>query len=261
MQLTNAVPVKATPDEVFALVNDVERVVSCMPGAALDGQDEDGAWRGRVKVKVGPITAAYSGTVRFLEVDSASRRLRVQARGADAHGNGDAEAEAALEVAEAADGAELRITTDLVIRGKIAQFGKGAVASVSQKILQQFAKNLGNLIVEDRAAGARPAQAPLPGPAAGAPTAPTAGTSAPGTAAASTTAPTAPAAAPVQHTASPASASDAGELNGLSMVVGPALRKYGPVAGAFAFGLFEGWLLGRVLTREKRSGCHGGCAR
>lgn len=246
MQLTNAVPVKATPDEVFALVNDVERVVSCMPGAALDGQDEDGAWRGRVKVKVGPISAAYSGTVRFLEVDSASRRLRVQARGADAHGNGDAEAEAALEVVESAEGAELRITTDLVIRGKIAQFGKGAVASVSQKILQQFAKNLGNLIVEDRASG---------GPAASA-----AATAAPAPAH-QTAAPTAAPQGPSAGTATAGAAQDTAALDGLSMVVGPALRKYGPVAGAFAFGLFEGWLLGRVITREKRGGCRGRCAR
>jgi carbon monoxide dehydrogenase subunit G len=149
MQLSNTVPVRATPDEVFALVNDVERVASCMPGAVLEGRDGD-AWSGKVKVKVGPITAAYAGTVRFLEVDSEKRRLRVQARGADTHGSGDAEAEVGLEVAEAPEGAELRLVTDLVIRGKIAQFGKGAVANVSDKILQQFAGNLGSLLEQDR---------------------------------------------------------------------------------------------------------------
>ncbi|MGW6159384.1 SRPBCC domain-containing protein, partial [Streptomyces sp. NPDC055144] len=62
MQLTNTVPVKAPPDEVFALISDIQRVASCMPGAALEGQDGD-LWRGAVKVKVGPITAAYAGTV------------------------------------------------------------------------------------------------------------------------------------------------------------------------------------------------------
>ncbi|MEK8143077.1 SRPBCC domain-containing protein [Streptomyces sp. M10(2022)] len=65
---------------MFALVNDVERVVTCMPGAALEGRDGD-AWKGGVKVKVGPITAAYAGTVRFLDVDSEKRQLRLQARG------------------------------------------------------------------------------------------------------------------------------------------------------------------------------------
>src|SRR5690606_29858764 len=105
-----------------------------------------------VKVKVGPITAAYAGTVRFLEVDAVKRQLRLHARGADTHGSGDAEAEVFLEVRTAGDGAELNLTTDLVIRGKIAQFGKGAIAAVSDRILQQFAQNLGDLLQAQDAA-------------------------------------------------------------------------------------------------------------
>ncbi|GAB2782260.1 SRPBCC family protein [Streptomyces daliensis] len=218
MRLTNTVPVKAAPDEVFALVNDVERVVSCMPGAALEGREGD-AWRGRVKVKVGPVTAAYAGTVRFLETDAASRTLRVQARGADAHGNGDAEAEVRLEVVRAPDGAELRLDTDLVIRGKIAQFGKGAVAAVSDRILQQFARNLGSLLDQPVPDGSGAAQPPS------------------------------------KDASAPGKAGEPEALNGLAVLAGPALSRYGPVVGAFAFGLFEGWLLGRVLAHERQHGC------
>ncbi|MFI0715065.1 SRPBCC family protein [Streptomyces inhibens] len=225
MQLTNAVPVKASPDEVFALMNDVERVASCMPGAALDGQDGD-VWQGRVKIKVGPISAAYAGTVRFLEVDAELRRLRVHARGADTHGSGDAEADVALEVMAAPEGALLRLSTDLVIRGKIAQFGKGAIAAVSDRILQQFAQNLGSLLDQDRVTGA-------PGPQ--------------GTAAA-------PSPAWQPAASQPVLAQDS-ELDGLAMLLGPAAAKYGLVAGAFALGLFEGWLLGRLgaQARELRA--------
>ncbi|MEV0318252.1 SRPBCC family protein [Streptomyces sp. NPDC050658] len=226
MQLTNSVPVKASPDAVFALMNDVERVASCMPGAALDGHDGD-TWQGSVKIKVGPISAAYAGTVRFLEVDPEGRRLRVQARGADTHGSGDAEAEVALEVLGAAEGALLQLSTDLVIRGKIAQFGKGAIATVSDRILQQFAQNLGSLLDQERTPGARSLldQERTPGAVA--------------------------AAAAPRTTAAPAEA----ELDGLSMLLGPAAAKYGLVAGAFAFGLFEGWLLGRLgaQARELRA--------
>ncbi|MER7394571.1 SRPBCC family protein [Streptomyces sp. NPDC000151] len=219
MQLTNTVPVKAPPDQVFALLNDVERVASCMPGGTLTGQDGD-AWQGRVTVRVGPVTAAYAGTVRFLEADAGERRLRVQARGADTHGSGDAEAEVTLVVAEAPEGALLRLDTDLVIRGKIAQFGKGAIGAVSDRILQQFAQNLGSLLDQERV----PAAGPSAMPAA-------AGT-------------------PVTAAAAPAP-----ELDGLAMLGGPALAKYGPVAAAFAFGLFEGWLLGRMagLRRELKA--------
>jgi carbon monoxide dehydrogenase subunit G len=227
MQLTNAVPVKASPDEVFALMNDVERVASCMPGAALDGQDGD-VWQGRVKIKVGPISAAYAGTVRFLEVDAERRRLRVHARGADTHGSGDAEAEVALDVVAAPEGALLQLSTDLVIRGKIAQFGKGAIAIVSDRILQQFAQNLGSLLDADRAGGA----AASPGAGANSPR--------------------------VGATSYPASQPALGqgsELDGLAVLVGPAAAKYGLVAGAFAVGLFEGWLLGRLgaQARELRA--------
>lgn len=231
MQLTNAVPVNATPDEVFALVGDVERVASCMPGATLDGGDGD-TWSGRVKVKVGPVTAAYAGTVRFLEVDADKRRLRVQARGADTHGSGDAEAEVGLEVAEAPGGAELRLVTDLVIRGKIAQFGKGAVGAVSERILQQFAQNLGSLLDQERRVAEGTAATPGQAQDAQLP------------------------AAERQFTpVASGSAAAAPELDGLSVLVPPAVAKYGPVVGAFAFGLFEGWLLGRVLTREKHRCC------
>jgi carbon monoxide dehydrogenase subunit G len=201
VQLTNTVLVEAAPDAVFALISDVQRVASCMPGAALEGRDGD-AWRGTVKVKVGPITAAYAGTVRFLEVDTEKRVLRVHASGADTHGSGDAEAEVFLEVVPDADGARLDLATDLVIRGKIAQFGKGAIATVSDRILQQFAQNLGNLLLSP--GGADTAAAPAP----------------------------------------PVSAAPA-ELNGLSLIAGPLLKKYGPVIAAFAFGLVPGWLLGR----------------
>ncbi|WP_031026743.1 SRPBCC family protein [Streptomyces albus] len=242
MQLSNTVLVKAPPEEVFSLVNDVERVVSCMPGAALEGRDGD-AWLGGVTVKVGPVSASYRGTVRFVRVDPEALTLRVQARGADTHGSGDAEAEVTLAVVPADGGAELRLETDLLIRGKIAQFGKGAVAAVSDRLLAQFARNLGALLDQDRTG-----QGP---PDAGTATAQAAAT-APGAAAAAVRlAPPAAAAvrAPAAH---PAGAAPA-PLDGLSLLAGPAVAKYAPLVGAFAFGLFEGWLLGRTLTRERRA--------
>jgi len=226
MQLTNTVPIKASPDDVFALMNDVERVASCMPGAALDGQDGD-TWRGRVKIRVGPISASYAGTVRFLEIDAEKRRLRVHARGTDTHGSGDAEAEVSLDILAAPEGALLQLSTDLVIRGKIVQFGKGAIVTVSDRILQQFARNLGSLLDQDRAVGAA-----SPG-------------ASPTTTSASVSAPVA---------AQPPLAQDS-DLDGLAMLLGPRAAKYGLVAGAFAFGVLEGWLLGRLgaQARELRT--------
>ncbi|MER5886220.1 SRPBCC family protein [Streptomyces sp. NPDC001941] len=233
MRLINSVSVAAPPDAVFALLGDVERVVTCMPGAALEGRDGDG-WRGGVKVKVGPVSAAYTGTVRFLDAEPDKRHLRIHARGHDAHGNGDAEAEVLLDVLPAEDGAQLSLTTDLLIRGKLAQFGKGAIGSVSERILQQFARNLGELIAEgtaDEGAGGAGSVAAAPASADGA-----AGASGASGAPVRTAAPTASAA----------------PLDGLDLVAGPLLRTYGPVAAGFAVGLLHGWLWGRVRGQSRQ---------
>ncbi|MFI9387915.1 SRPBCC family protein [Kutzneria sp. NPDC052558] len=199
MILENQLTVDADPDAVFALVNDVERVAGCLPGAVLEGRDGD-AYLGHVKIKVGPISAAYAGQVRFAEVVPAERRLRLLARGADSHGNGDAEAEVTLTVREAPGGATIDLRTDLAIRGKLAQFGKGAIGAVSTRLLDQFAGNLaGQLHGED-------------------PVVPQAADSVDGAAA---------------------------------MLLPPAVKRYGPIVAAVAFGLVQGWLLGRVRTQHK----------
>ncbi|QFU90991.1 SRPBCC family protein [Amycolatopsis sp. YIM 10] len=213
MILENELPVQADPGAVFALLNDVERVATCLPGATLDGQQDD-AYLGRVKVKVGPITAAYSGTVRFTEVATDERRLRLLARGSDTHGNGDAEADVTLTVREAPGGATIELRTDLSIRGKLAQFGKGAIGAVSTRLLDQFARNLADRL-----------QAPS-----------------------GTTGEPVPDGSTVQASAS---SGDGEALDGLAMLVPAGVKRYAPIAAAAALGLFQGWLLGRIRTQDK----------
>ncbi|GAB3726805.1 SRPBCC family protein [Amycolatopsis oliviviridis] len=211
MILENQLSVPADPGAVFALINDVERVAGCLPGATLDGKEDD-AYLGRVKVKVGPITAAYSGTVRFTEVTEDERRLRLLARGADSHGNGDAEAEVTLTVREAPGGATIELRTDLSIRGKLAQFGKGAIGAVSTRLLDQFARNLADQL-QARPGAVKPASAP-----------------------ATSVVPTA--AAPEA-------------VDGLAMLLPAGVKRYGVIAAAAALGLFQGWLLGRIRNQDK----------
>ncbi|KQU58234.1 hypothetical protein ASG84_16515 [Rhodococcus sp. Leaf278] len=145
MILTNTLDIDASADDVFRLINDVEKVATCVPGAAITGKDGE-TFLGGVKVKVGPISAAYAGTIRFLEVDAETRTLTLEAKGADSHGNGDAEAQVDLAVEAIGDRSRLTLNTDLVISGKIVSFGKGAIVAVSNKVLQQFAVNLGALL-------------------------------------------------------------------------------------------------------------------
>ncbi|MEU3712960.1 SRPBCC family protein [Streptomyces catenulae] len=244
MRIGNSVPVAAPPEAVFALLNDVRRVASCMPGASLDGQDGD-AWRGRVTVRVGPVAAAYGGTVRFLESDAGQGRLRLQARGADAHGRGNAEAEVVLTVTGDPAGSRLDVATDLVISGKLAQFGKGALDAVSQRLLQRFATNLGELLAAERtgdAGATEPAGADAGATATGGPAA-----AATATDGSPTAVPGAPAAAQ-----SPAHPAAAAPVPGVPSPLPSGAARYGPLVAAFAFGVFEGWLLTRFgqLRRE-----------
>ncbi|WP_285659002.1 SRPBCC family protein [Actinomycetospora sp. NBRC 106375] len=219
MILDNHLAVAAPPDDVFALLNDVERVAGCLPGAALEGRDGE-AYRGRVKVKVGPISAAYAGTLRFTDVVPDERTLRLSARASDAHGAGDAEADVVLSVAEADGGSRLDLHTDLLIRGKIAQFGKGAITTVSSRLLDQFARNLA-------------------GELAGGST---------GTSGASNAAflasDTRIATSSVRDTPSEDS------LDGLAMLLPPHPGRWAALVGAAAFGVVQGYLLGRLKGQK-----------
>ncbi|WP_343894070.1 SRPBCC family protein, partial [Janibacter melonis] len=159
MKIDNEALVAAGPQEVFDLINDVERVASCLPGAELLGREGEDAYRGRVGLRVGPIGASFEGVLRFVEVDEAARTMHLVGRGSDVKGNGDAEADVRLAVVEHPEGSLLTITTDLNIRGKFVQFGKGAIASVSNKILGQFATNMAALLEQGDAPAAAVAPA------------------------------------------------------------------------------------------------------
>ena len=141
MRFSNEISVDAQPDELFEFMSDPEKVVTCLPGASVEGRDGDD-WRGAMSMKVGPIKASYKGTLRFLELDSDARRAVMRARADEASGQGQAEAKITSEV-EARDGAScLRMETDLQIRGKVAQFGRGAMEQLAGKMLERFAANV-----------------------------------------------------------------------------------------------------------------------
>ena len=126
MRFSNVISVDAQPDELFEFMSDPEQVVTCLPGASVDGRDGDD-WRGAMSVKVGPIKASYRGTLRFLELDPDARRAVMRVRADEASGQGQAEARITSEI-EPGDGAScIRMETDLQIRGKVAQFGRGAM--------------------------------------------------------------------------------------------------------------------------------------
>ena len=162
MELVNEFTVNRPIDQAWAVLTDVERIAPCLPGAQLQEIEGD-IYRGVVKVKVGPISAALKGEAHFVERDDANHRAVLKGEGRDTKGNGNASALITASLQELSPtSAKCVVHTDLNMTGKVAQFGRGALADISSKLMQQFSKNLDAMLVkdgEDLAAAAADAQA------------------------------------------------------------------------------------------------------
>lgn len=120
------------------MLTDIPRIAPCLPGAELKSVEGDG-YKGVVKVKVGPITAQYSGVARFIEQDEAAGRAVLAAEGRDTRGAGNARATITATLTGDGDGTQVSVVTDLDVTGRVAQFGRGVLADVSAKLMEQFA--------------------------------------------------------------------------------------------------------------------------
>jgi carbon monoxide dehydrogenase subunit G len=168
VELTHAFTVSAPVEQAWAVLTDLERIAPCMPGAQLQEVDGDDH-RGTVKVKVGPMGATYTGVARFVERDEAAHRAIVRAEGRDTRGQGNAAATITATLAPDGAGTRVALVTDLAITGKVAQFGRGVLAEVSTKLLDQFVAALEADVLADAgppADGATPAPTPAPAAAA-----------------------------------------------------------------------------------------------
>jgi uncharacterized protein len=155
MKIQNEIEIAAPPDELFGVLSDVERVAPLLPGATLEGKEGD-AYTGAVKLKIGPITASYRGRLRFLELDEESHRAVMEASARETNGQGNAQATITASVSGSDTQSVLSLDTDLEVRGKAAQFGRGVLGNVSQRILDQFARNVESEVLSSREKGEEP---------------------------------------------------------------------------------------------------------
>jgi carbon monoxide dehydrogenase subunit G len=258
MDLTHRFSVPAGMDEAWNAFNNLEVLAPCFPGATITSVEGD-EFAGSVKIKLGPIALVYSGSGRYAERNDEDRRVVIEARGKDKRGNGTATATVTAQFSGDAQQTDIEVLTDLTITGKPAQFGRGVISDVSDRLLDQFVT-----CVSDRFSQGLPApEEPTPSEAVAAPdagagvdesdteqtieleavpameeaatTAPGADVSAPAPEPVSVTAPRASGPPP----ATPASA-ESGEstLNVLSTVGPVLLRRYGPVLAVIGLVLF-----------------------
>ena len=172
MDLQHRFTVPTGVEETWAHFQDIASVAECFPGATVSSVESD-SFSGSVKVKLGPIALVYNGSGSFLEKDEAAHRFVVEAKGKDKRGNGTAGATVTLTMAEAdgGDATDVDVLTDLAITGKPAQFGRGVMQDVSDKLLGQFVACLesrlgGGPLAEAPDAAAEPAPAAAPEPTA-----------------------------------------------------------------------------------------------
>lgn len=143
MQVTldKTYPIKAPLDACWGVLSDITELATCMPGATITEKLDDNNYKGSVKVKVGPATAAFAGDIEVISIDPAARTLVMMGKGADKSGSS-ASMHLTATLQTGADGStELLGKADVIVNGKFAQFGGRMMTSVSDMILAQFAGN------------------------------------------------------------------------------------------------------------------------
>ena len=164
MQLEHEFTVPVPVDRAWEVLLDVQTIAPCMPGASVDTVDGD-SFTGNVKVKVGPITVAYAGKASFLEKDATAHRAVVEAKGRETRGSGTAAATVTARMTDEGGSTRVNVLTDLAITGKPAQFGRGVMNDVGNKLIGQFADCLATTITEGGTASE--GEVPVAGAAAG----------------------------------------------------------------------------------------------
>jgi carbon monoxide dehydrogenase subunit G len=159
MELTDSFVVPVSADRLWDVLTDVERIAPCVPGFTLsevDGSD----FRGRMKVKVGAITVQYEVGIAFVERDAAARRAVISISGGENRGAGSVDARVTATLSERGDETVAEMLTDVRVTGRVAQFGRGIMADVSSRVVEQFVACLNQRVLGT--APTTPLSVPLP---------------------------------------------------------------------------------------------------
>jgi uncharacterized protein len=164
VKLEQSFEVDAPIEQVWTTLIDLEKVATCLPGAAITGHDDDGTCHGSFQVKLGPTTANYRGTIKIESADAVTHTATLAARGSDKRGQGGASATIVNTLHESGTGTRVEAVTDFTITGRLASFGRsGMIEGISNRLMRDFAACLqqrlaaepaGALTADDAAAGA-----------------------------------------------------------------------------------------------------------
>jgi carbon monoxide dehydrogenase subunit G len=170
MKIENSFRVDLPMESAWTTLLDIPSLVPCMPGAELLAVEDERNYRGQVKVKLGPVSVAFRGRARLVEVDETQHLVRATASGTEEKGRGSAQADVSFRLSLDGSGTRVNVVSDIALAGAVAQYGRaqGVIADVAQVMIDTFAQNLSRTIESTRpaAAGAAPTAKPAaPAPA------------------------------------------------------------------------------------------------
>jgi hypothetical protein len=132
--------INAPVDKVWELLSDPSRVVVCVPGAQLTEIVNDNNFKGKISVKIGPVTSKFNGEGRFEKLDAQAKEMVLQGAGKDTGGKGSASMTMTVNLKEVNGATEVTSSIRLSITGKLAQFGSRMIVAVNDKLIEQFVR-------------------------------------------------------------------------------------------------------------------------
>jgi carbon monoxide dehydrogenase subunit G len=151
MRIENSFDVSAPPEAAWRLLNDVPTVVPCMPGAELQETVGENAWKAKLHVKLGPIALQFAAEVTREQMDESAGRVLLAVKAREARNRGSADATIESTLAAHDGGTRVAIVTELMLRGTVAQYGRGVVPDVARQLTAQFAECIAAKLREDSA--------------------------------------------------------------------------------------------------------------
>lgn len=153
IRIEKSFTVEAPPERVWAFLVDPERVASCLPGAAITGKVDEDTYAGTMKVKLGPVSASYRGRLRFDRLDRESWTAELSGGGEETKGKGGARMTMTSRLEETAAGTEVSVVSDVEVTGILAQFGRGMIQNVSDRMFETFTSRMRDQLEDDGAGG------------------------------------------------------------------------------------------------------------
>ena len=154
-KLEKTFPMPASAEDTWALLQDIEAVAGCMPGAKITERVDERHYKGTVAVRLGPANLSFRGEIEVRALDAAARSLQLAAKGTDSTGGSAASMDLTARV-EAVDATSCSLvgTSEVSMSGKVAAFGSRMMGPVSEQVLAQFAANFASRVQALREAGA-----------------------------------------------------------------------------------------------------------